>query len=550
MTGPLAGVRVLEVAMYGFVPSCGAVLGEWGAEVVKVEHAVTGDPQRGLRQTGPLRVEGDPNPNFDNANRGKRSIGLDMSVPEGREVLYELARRSDVFLTSFLPGHRKKFGIDVEDIRAVNPAIIYARGSAFGPRGQESEKGGYDMTAFWCRAGTAATITPPGIEGMIGPPGPAYGDTISGTNLAGGIAAALFKRERTGEPSVVDVSLLGSGLWAMGHTIALTQHLHERLVAPVPGVHGSPINPLVGLYETADGRYISFVMMQPGKFWADVCRHMDIAEYVDDPRFASIEQIAAHTADAVEILGKAMATRTLDGVVGSLRHAGRTVGAGAGHVAGRGRRPGAGQRVPGPGGGVGAGDQPGAVRRGRSRDHARPGLRRADRRDPRRARTGLGPDHRTQDRRRGHLGSAGDLMPHLTVSGTQSPALHCDPRRIVGGVPDHVTPAFRTSPGLLAGRYLHTISAKCGRVSIALVGNGSQALPNSRTRPGVERMPAGPEHSDHRSGCSAADLTVPEGNLAARGHVATWRPNEDMTESTGNESCRAKCDQHGTSCVR
>ena len=312
MSGPLAGVRVLEVAMYGFVPSCGAVLGEWGAEVIKVEHAVTGDPQRGLRQTGPLRVEGDPNPNVEHANRGKRSIGLDMSVPEGKEVLLELVRRSDVFLTSFLPGHRRKFGIDVEDIRAVNPKIIYARGSAFGPRGQEAEKGGYDMTAFWCRAGTAATITPPKIEGMIGPPGPAYGDTISGTNLAGGIAAALFKRERTGEPSVVDVSLLGSGLWAMGHTIALTQHLQERLVAPVPGVHGSPINPLVGLYETADGRYISFVMMQPTKFWADVCQHMDVTEYIDDPRFASAEQIAAHTADAVEILGKAMATRTLE----------------------------------------------------------------------------------------------------------------------------------------------------------------------------------------------------------------------------------------------
>ena len=107
------------------------------------------------------------------------------------------------------------------------------------------------------------------------------------------------------------MSLLGSGLWAMGHTIALTQHLHERLVAPVPGVHGSPINPLVGLYATSDDRYISFVMMQPTKFWADVCRHMDIPELADDPRFASAELIAANTADAVEILGKAMATRTL-----------------------------------------------------------------------------------------------------------------------------------------------------------------------------------------------------------------------------------------------
>jgi crotonobetainyl-CoA:carnitine CoA-transferase CaiB-like acyl-CoA transferase len=311
MSKPLEGIRVLEVAMYGFVPSAGAVLAEWGADVIKVEHAVTGDPQRGLRQTGPLRVEGDPNPNIEHANRGKRSVGLDMSVPEGREVLLELARRADVFLTSFLPGHRKKFGIDVDDIRAVNPTVVYARGSALGPRGEESERGGYDMTAFWCRAGTAATITPPGIEGMIGPPGPAYGDTISGTNLAGGIAAALLKRERTGEPSVVDVSLLGSGLWAMGHTVALTSHLNQRLVAPAPGVHGSPINPLVGVYATADDRYISFVMMQPTKFWADVCRHLDLPELADDPRFATAESIAEHTAEAVEILRKVMATRTL-----------------------------------------------------------------------------------------------------------------------------------------------------------------------------------------------------------------------------------------------
>lgn len=308
---PLEGIRVLEVAMYGFVPSGGAVLAEWGADVIKVEHAVTGDPQRGLRQTGMLRVEGDPNPNIEHANRGKRSIGLDMSVPEGKEVLYELVRTADVFLTSFLPDHRQKFGIDVDDIRAVNPTIIYARGSALGPRGAESVKGGYDMTAFWCRAGTAATITPMGYDGMINPPGPAYGDTISGTNLAGGIAAALLKRERTGEPSVVDVSLLGSGLWSLGHTVALTNHLGQLMMSPPPGIHGSPVNPLVGVYPTSDNRYISLVMMQPTKFWADVCRHIDRPELADDPRFADAEKIAANTQEAVDILTKVIATRTL-----------------------------------------------------------------------------------------------------------------------------------------------------------------------------------------------------------------------------------------------
>lgn len=308
---PLDGIRVLEVAMYGFVPSAGAVLAEWGAEVIKVEHAVTGDPQRGLRQTGPLRVDGDPNPNFDNANRGKRSIGLDMSTPGGQAVLYDLARRADVFLTSFLPAARKRFGIDTADIQAVNPNVIYARGSALGPRGPEADRGGYDMTAFWCRAGAAASSTPAGVAGMIGPPGPAFGDTISGTNLAGGIAAALLKRERTGEPSIVDVSLLSSGAWAMGHTVALTVHLGQRLVAPPLGAHGSPHNPLVGVYETSDGRYVSFVMMQPTKFWADVCRHIDLPELADDPRFASAEQIAAHTAEAVVILAEAIAERPL-----------------------------------------------------------------------------------------------------------------------------------------------------------------------------------------------------------------------------------------------
>jgi crotonobetainyl-CoA:carnitine CoA-transferase CaiB-like acyl-CoA transferase len=307
---PLEGIGVLEVAMYGFVPSAGAVLADWGADVIKVEHAVTGDPQRGLRQTGSYRIEGDPNPNIEHANRGKRSIGLDMARPEGREVLYDLARRADVFLTSFLPSSRRRLAIDVDDIRAVSPRIIYARGSALGPRGTEAERGGYDMTAFWCRGTSAASLTPPNVDGPILPP-PAYGDTISGTNLAGGIAAALLHRERTGQPSVVDVSLLGSGLWTMGHAVAISLHLDRPWVAPPAGVHGAPANPLSGLYRTADGRYLSFVMLQPGKFWADVCRHIDRPDLADDRRFTPAEHLAANAAEAAKILQEVIARRPL-----------------------------------------------------------------------------------------------------------------------------------------------------------------------------------------------------------------------------------------------
>ncbi|MBL7501247.1 CoA transferase [Frankia sp. CNm7] len=309
---PLEGVRVLEVAMYGFVPSCGAVLTEWGAEVIKIEHAVSGDPQRGLVQIGRMKVDGSgPNPNIWHGNRGKKSVGLDLANPAGSEVLLELARRSDVFLTSFLPKVRTKLGIDVDDIRAVNPKIVYARGSALGPRGVESTKGGFDMTAFWSRGSSAASLTPPGTEGVMNPPGPAYGDTISGTNLAGGIAAALFRRERTGEPSIVDVSLLGSGVWSMGHGIALSNFVGMPFEGVTPGEHGAPTNPLSGLYKTKDGRYISLVMLQPTRFWADVCRHVDLPELADDPRFATAESIAANTPEGVRLLREAFATRTL-----------------------------------------------------------------------------------------------------------------------------------------------------------------------------------------------------------------------------------------------
>ena len=310
MTGPLAGVRVLEVAMYGFVPSAGAVLADWGADVLKVEHAVTGDPQRGLRQTGRYRIDGDPNPNFDHANRGKRSMGLNVASPEGVEVLYELARRSDVFLTNFLPGTRKRFRIDVDEIRAVNPSIIYARGSALGPRGAEADRGGYDMTAFWARGTSAASITPPNSPGLVMPP-PAYGDTISGTNLAGGVAAALFKRERTGTPSVVDVSLLGSGLWAMGHALAVSLRLNETWVAPPAGARGAISNPLSALYKTADDRYLSLVMLQPTKFWAEVCTVIGRPELADDPRFATVEDIARNADEGTALLQEAFGARPL-----------------------------------------------------------------------------------------------------------------------------------------------------------------------------------------------------------------------------------------------
>jgi crotonobetainyl-CoA:carnitine CoA-transferase CaiB-like acyl-CoA transferase len=311
MAGPLDGIRVIEVASWMFIPSGGSVLVDWGADVIKVE-PMTGDPQRGLISSG-LLPGGAGGVNFmvEQPHRGKRSIGLDLSHPDGREALMKLVESADVFLTNYLPPIRRKLQIDTEHIRARNPNIIIARGSGTGPKGPDAEKGGYDGASFWARGGMGMTLPERADGWPSAQPAPAFGDVMGGLTTAGAIAAALLKRERTGEPSVVDVSLLGSGLWSLGHTVALTKHLGQLMEAFPPGVHGSPINPLVGLYATADDRYISFVMMQPTKFWADVCKHMDLDDLADDPRFATVESIAENTAAAAEILSEAMSKRPL-----------------------------------------------------------------------------------------------------------------------------------------------------------------------------------------------------------------------------------------------
>ena len=210
MVHSMEGVRILEVAEHTFVPAASAVLADWGADVIKVEHAERGDAMRGLGRTGVLDLSKGVHVILEHSNRGKRSIGIDIAHPEGREVLLEIAKTADVFLTNKLPATLAKLQIGVADLRAANPDIIYARGTSFGPRGPDANRGGYDMTAYWCRAGTAGALTSPEL-GVTPQAGPAYGDSLGGMTIAGGIAAALFRRERTGETSVVDVSLLGMG---------------------------------------------------------------------------------------------------------------------------------------------------------------------------------------------------------------------------------------------------------------------------------------------------------------------------------------------------
>ncbi|OBF24845.1 CoA transferase [Mycobacterium sp. ACS4331] len=312
MSGPMSGVRVLEVAQWTFVPAAGAVLADWGADVIKIEHPQTGDSQRGLRQLGHIAIAGDRNPVMEHANRGKRSVALDMSLPDGHELLMDIVRSSDVFLTNFLPDARAKLGIDVDDIRAVNPDIIYARGSAYGPLGPDAGTGGYDMTAFWSRSAGAAGSTPSDLDGVVPQPGPAYGDSIGGMTIAGGIAAALFERERTGCARVVDISLLGIGVWASGVAINAALVSGEPWQTNPAGANVTPNNPLVGFYRTADGRFLGLSMLQGYRYFAEFCRRVGVSELAADERFGSHQALAANAPAAIEILRTVIAGQPLE----------------------------------------------------------------------------------------------------------------------------------------------------------------------------------------------------------------------------------------------
>jgi crotonobetainyl-CoA:carnitine CoA-transferase CaiB-like acyl-CoA transferase len=310
-TQVMKGIRILEVAEHTFVPAASAVLADWGADVIKVEHAERGDAMRSLGSTGVMDLSKGVHVLNEHSNRGKRSIGLDLQRPEGLEVLYALVKTSDVLLTNKLPHVLAKLKIDVADLRAINPKLVYVRGTAFGPRGPDAERGGYDMTAFWCRAGSASACTPPGFPAIIPQPGPAYGDSMGGMTIAGGIAGALLHRERTGEAPVVDVSLLATGAWAMASGIAISLQSGQPWgIAAMAGGSG-PKNPLSGVYKTRDDKFVCLVMLQAFKYWADFCQHIDRPELVGDTRFATAEGLSENAAAAREIITGVIAGGTL-----------------------------------------------------------------------------------------------------------------------------------------------------------------------------------------------------------------------------------------------
>ncbi|MET0587362.1 MAG: CoA transferase [Novosphingobium sp.] len=311
-TKVMQGVRVLEVAQFTFTPAAGAILADWGADVIKIEHPVRGDTQRGFLNMGGVKLDPLRHTLIEHPNRGKRSVGIDLGTTEGQELLYELAKQCDVFLTNFLPQVRQKNKFDVEHIRAVNPNIIYARGSALGNKGPEREVGGFDGTCFWSRSGIAIAMTPEELDGPLSQGMPAFGDSIGGMFIAGGISAALFHRDRTGEAVELDVSLLSTAWWASGALISQVMETDILNRNAMPSSGASSVNPFMGNFRTSDNGWINLCTLSPTGHIKSLFEHLGIPEAAEDPRFSDARALFDNAAAAGALITTAISNQTFE----------------------------------------------------------------------------------------------------------------------------------------------------------------------------------------------------------------------------------------------
>ncbi len=298
--GVFDGVRVIELAQYVYVPGAGAMMADQGAEVIKIE-TIEGDPYRTLNVGGGRNL-GNINLAMEQNNRGKKSVALDLKSEAGREALLKLVETADVFLTSLRPKAIAALKLDVEDLRARNPKIIYARGNGVGFKGAELNRPGFDASAFWARGGACYAFTRPGEQPTA--PRPAYGDHTGSLSIAYGIASALFKRAMTGEPTLVENSLLSTAAWVLSGDLTLVQmpqyetHPAVRLVSP-----------LMYTYTTRDAKMVQLMVLQPEPRWAAVCGILGLEALVDDPRFATQDARMENAADLIAAMQDSFSRR-------------------------------------------------------------------------------------------------------------------------------------------------------------------------------------------------------------------------------------------------
>jgi crotonobetainyl-CoA:carnitine CoA-transferase CaiB-like acyl-CoA transferase len=303
MSGPLEGVRVVELGMWIAGPGAGGILADWGADVVKIEPP-SGDPARTFQQTlgGDLPV----NPVFELDNRSKRSVVIDLSTVEGRELALELVDGADVFLTNVRPAALSRVGLGHEQLLERNPRLVYALITAYGLDGPDAERPGYDIAAFWSRSGLASLLSPPERD-LVWQRGGMGDHTVAMTGAAM-VNAALVSRGRTGKGQLVSTSLLRQGAYTVGFDVNVALMWGRALDY---ARREAARNPSLNNYTAGDGRRFWLVGLEGDRHWPPLARAVGHPEWIDDPRFATARDRAGNARELVAALDETFATKPL-----------------------------------------------------------------------------------------------------------------------------------------------------------------------------------------------------------------------------------------------
>jgi len=311
---PLQGLRVLDLASFIAGPVAATVLGDYGAEVIKIEPPGEGDPQRKLGQAHSI-PQHPVNFCWHLVNRNKRAIVLDLKHTDGRAAFDRLVKTADVMVVNFPLKVRERLRMRYADVAPLNPRLIYASMTGYGEHGPDAEQPGFDSTAFFARSGLLDALTYAG-----GPPAfslPAQGDQMAGMNLFAAISMALLHRERTGEGSEVSTSLHASGLWS--NAMLAQGALLGAFVAPRPP-RTQPRSALANQYRTADGRWIQLTIVREDKLWPELCKAMERPDLLADPRFRTTDERRAHASELAAILDPVFAAHPWPEWKKRLRH--------------------------------------------------------------------------------------------------------------------------------------------------------------------------------------------------------------------------------------
>jgi len=306
--GAFEGVKVIEFGHFLLVPTATAILADWGADVIKVENfKAGGDPVR-----FPSAIEGQAPPAeikpsmwFHYFNRNKRAIGLNAMTERGREIMYKLVEKADVFATNFDPRAVEKARVDYDTLRQVNPRLIYCQCSGYGTAGPDMHKPGFDYAAWWARSGMMDRISAPDQD--LRPQRPGLGDNLASPAIAGAIAAALYCRERTGVAQKVELSLYHLAVWGMSFDIGTALHQGVNLRQTD---RRNVTNALWNCYKAKDGKWIMLVMPQTDRYWPSFSKAMGKPEWEKDPRFDSHMKRMAQNTTLIAALDDIIAGKT------------------------------------------------------------------------------------------------------------------------------------------------------------------------------------------------------------------------------------------------